>query len=493
MVLAIATAGLVYELVMAAVASYVLGDSVRQFSLVIGVYLSALGLGAYLSRFVDRHLSITFIDVELAAALVGGLSAPALFLAFGFTSAFRLVLYSTVVGVGVLVGVELPLLIRILERQLAFKELIAKALTFDYAGALLGSLAFSLWLVPRLGLVHTSVACGLVNASVAVASTWLLPLERTEVGRVGAARVRAVIVVVLLLLAAIQADRALALSEQASYPGRVVHAEQSEYQRIVITEDDGEFQLYLNGNLQFSSFDEHRYHEALVHPAMAAADRRRSVLVGGGGDGLAVREILKWPEVERVVVVDLDAAVTRLARTYPPLVHLNRRALHDPRVAVENHDAMAWLGEHEASFDVAILDFPDPTNYSLGKLYSVEFFRLVERRLAPGAAMAVQSSSPFLARRAYWCVIETLKKTGLSVRPYRVYLPSFADWGYALARRSPFAVPSMLPPETLRYLTTETLPDLFVLPPDTGPVDVGDNRLNNQRLVGYYLDDWQRR
>src|SRR5687768_17678917 len=156
MVLVIATAGLVYELVMAAVASYVLGDSVKQFSIVIGVYLSALGLGAYLSRFVTSRLALTFVDVELSAALLGGLSAPGLFLAFSFTNAFRLVLYSIVLLVGVLVGLELPLLIRILRQRLAFEELIAKALTYDYAGALIGSLAFSLLLVPTIGLVHTS-------------------------------------------------------------------------------------------------------------------------------------------------------------------------------------------------------------------------------------------------------------------------------------------------------------------------------------------------
>src|SRR5690606_22559731 len=154
MVLVIATAGLVYELVIAAVASYVLGDSIRQFSLIIGVYLSALGLGAYLSRSIETRLALSFIDVELGAALIGGFSAPLLLLVFSFSSAFQVVLYSVVVLVGVLVGLELPLLIRILERDFEFKDLIAKALTFDYAGALLGSLAFSLLLVPKLGLAR---------------------------------------------------------------------------------------------------------------------------------------------------------------------------------------------------------------------------------------------------------------------------------------------------------------------------------------------------
>jgi spermidine synthase len=208
MVLVIATSALVYELVMATVASYVLGDSVTQFSTVIGVYLSALGLGAYLSRFVAGRLALTFVDVELGTALVGGLSAPALFTAFAIGGAFRLILYFTVVVVGVLVGLELPLLIRILRREYELKELIARALTFDYAGALVGSLAFSLWLVPSLGLSRTSLVCGLLNALVGLASTWVLPgSDPSENLGLRRARLRSLAVTGVLLLGITQAGR----------------------------------------------------------------------------------------------------------------------------------------------------------------------------------------------------------------------------------------------------------------------------------------------
>lgn len=492
MVLVIATAGLVYELCIAAVASYVLGDSVTQFSTVIGVYLSALGLGAWLSRFVDRNLERVFVDVELGTAVVGALSAPGLFLAFGFTGAFRLVLYSVVVLVGVLVGLELPLLMRILRRELEFKELVARALTFDYAGALIGSLAFSLILVPRLGLIQTSIVSGLVNALVGLASTWLLRAPGAPPGAMDAPRARAVVVTLALFVLLAVSGRVTALTEAQLYPGRIFHAEQSAYQRIVLSERGAGFELFLNGNLQFSSLDEHRYHEALVHPAMGAAARRARVLIGGGGDGLAAREALRWPEVEALTLVDLDPAMTRLATSDQRLRRQNQGSLTDPRVRVVNADAMTWFASSTERFDVIILDFPDPTNYSLGKLYSSRFYASARERLADDGALVVQSTNPELARRAYWCIAHTLEAAGLTLRPYHVFLPSFGDWGFLLAKRRAFPVPTALPPAPLRYLDRRTLPALFELPPDLAELPTRANRLDNQALVAYYLAAWAR-
>jgi len=493
MVLVIAAAGLVYELVMAAVASYVLGDSVTQFSTIIGVYLSALGLGAYLSRFVDRRLASTFVDVEVATAVIGGLSAPGLFVAFAYTSAFHLILYSIVVLTGVLVGLELPLLIRILRREYELKELIARTLTFDYAGALVGSLAFSLLLVPRLGLVQTSLACGMLNALVGLASTWVLTgsdeRERRSLRR---ARWLALSVALLLLGVLLHAERLTSVAEAGLYQERITLAQQSAYQRIVLAESGGNKKLYLNGNLQFSSADEHRYHEALVHPAMATAQQPEDILIGGGGDGLAVREVFKWPGVEQVTVVDLDQQVTDLARSHPDFVRLNQDALNDPRVTIVNADAMVWFAKSRETFDVIILDFPDPSNFSLGKLYSRQFYRTAIERLRPRGALVVQSTSPLFARTAYWCVVSTLRSAGFAALPYHVFVPSFGEWGYVLATRSPAEPPAHLPPVALRYLNPSILRSMLEFPPDMSEVFAKVNRLNNQALVGYYLEAWKR-
>jgi spermidine synthase len=490
-VLVIATAGLVYELSMAAVASYLLGDSVTQFSIVIGAYLTALGGGAYLSRFVTSRLALTFIDVELAAGLVGGLSAPGLFLAFTFTGAFQLILYLTVGVVGVLVGLELPLLIRILQRDYDLKELIARALTFDYAGALVGSLAFSLLLLPRLGLVHTSITCGLLNALVGLAATWLLRGEEPE-QRMTQARVRGVIVVLVLIGALFAGSFLTRLSEREIFGGRIVTATQSAHQRIVLVERDRALELYLNGHLQFSSRDEHRYHEALVHPAMAAAASRRAVFIGGGGDGLAAREVLKWPDVGSITLVDLDPEMTALARDDAKLRALNDNALASPRLRIVNADAMAYLAEAGPTFDVMLLDFPDPSNYAIGKLYSERFYRLAERRLAANGVLAVQSTSPYFARAAYWCIVATIEHIGLSALPYHVFVPSFGDWGFVLAGRRALPIPSVLPELPLTYLDEAALRAMFEFPADMTRVATDVNRLNNQALVGYYLRDLPR-
>jgi spermidine synthase len=493
LVLVTATAGLVYELSMAAVASYLLGDSVRQFSLVIGAYLSALGVGAHVSRYVDGRLAATFVDVELAAAVLGGLSAPGLMLAFAFTRAFELVLFAEVVVVGALVGLELPLLFRILERKVEFKDLVARALSFDYAGALVGSVAFSIVLVPKLGLARTSVLSGLLNAAVAlVAASALSHGDAEEARALAKARVRAVVVGVVLAVAFFGAGRATEISEGAIYPGTVVLARQSSYQRIVLTDHAGALELFLNGNLQFSSRDEYRYHEALVHPAMAAAKTRRHVVIGGGGDGLAAREILRWPDVETVTLVDLDAEVTDLARSFSPLVRLNGHSLDDPRVTVVNEDAMRWFAETSSTADVVVLDFPDPSTFSVGKLYSTTFYARVKRHLAPGGAVVVQSSSPFLANATFSCITSTLEAAGFVTRPYQAFVPAFGSWGFVLAKSEPFDVPAALPPATLRFLDAQVLADMFGMPADTRPKGSDVNRLDNQILVAHYLDEWER-
>jgi spermidine synthase len=488
-VLVVATCGLVYELVAGTLASYVLGDSVTQFSTVIGVYLSALGLGSWLSRWVQRGLARRFVEVELAVALVGGASAALLFLSFAhLPDFFRIVLYAIVLVVGALVGLEIPLVLRILREAVEFKELVAKVLTFDYLGALAASLLFPIFLVPRLGLVRTSFLFGIANAGVGLWSTWLFaPL----LGSTRGLRLKAVAVILILTCGFAFGDQLTDLAEEGLYADTVVFARSTPYQRIVITKARNQFQLFLNGNLQFSSTDEYRYHEALVHPALALVARPRRVLVLGGGDGLAVREILKHAEVGEIVLVDLDPEMTRLAVENPLLKQLNADALLSPRVHVVNEDALIWLGRGQDLFDAAFVDFPDPHNFSLGKLYTRHFYALLRKRLDPDAVVAVQTTSPLFARRSYWCINRTLEAAGFTVRPYHALVPSFGEWGFALAALKPFAQPASVPPG-LRYLDAATLASLFVLGPDMSRVETEVNRLDNQVLVRYYEDEWRR-
>ncbi|HEX8283845.1 MAG TPA: polyamine aminopropyltransferase [Pyrinomonadaceae bacterium] len=494
-VMVIATCGLVYELLAGTLASYVLGDSVTQFSLIIGIYLFAMGAGSWLSRFVEKDLARRFVDVELAVAVLGGFSAPLLFLTFAHLSYFHVVLYGLVFLIGAAVGLEIPLLMRILKDHLDFKELVARVLAFDYAGALIASLLFPIFLVPRLGLVRTSLLFGFLNASVGLWATWLM---RPLIGGRSVARLRAQACVVMALLAVafVKADALTSLAEDAMFADDIVYSKTTHYQRIVVTRNRAGFQLFLNGNLQFSSADEYRYHEALVHPAMALASdggrAPRRVLVLGGGDGLGLREVLKYPSVEEVTLVDLDPDMTELSRRFPPLARLNRGAFDDPRVRVVNEDAMIWLEQDGPPFDAALVDFPDPNSFALGKLYTTRFYGMLKRRLAPDAAVAVQSTSPLFARSSYWCIVRTLEAAGFSVRPYYTAVPSFGVWGFALARRAPFEVPSRAPAVELKFLDDRALPAMFMLSADLGPVPVEVNRLDNQSLVRYYEAEWRR-
>jgi spermidine synthase len=487
-VLVIAACGLIYELLAGTVASYVLGDSVTQFSLIIGLYLSALGVGAWLSRYLDRDLAARFVDVELAVALIGGLSAPALFLGFSRLEWFHLFLYSVVFVIGVLVGLELPILMRILKEHLDFKELVSRVLSFDYLGSLFAAVLFPMFLVPRLGLIRTSIVFGLLNAAVGLYGTWLL---RPILRGVTVLRIRAAIVFVILLVALVRADVLTAWSEDELYADDIVYASSSPYQRIVVTNNAAGFQLFLNSNLQFSSSDEYRYHEALVHPAMVSAKDPRRVLILGGGDGLALREVLKYRGVEQVTLVDLDPAMTALSSRFPPLARLNHQAFKDRRVKVVNEDAMIWIEKIRDTFDVAIVDFPDPGSFSLGKLYSTRFYRMLRARLTPGAAVAVQSTSPLYARQSYWCIVRTMEAAGLHVRPYQTTVPSFGVWGFSLARLEPFPAPSRVD-VPVRFLDAATLGAMFVFPRDMQPVPVEINRLDNQVLVRYYEDEWRK-
>jgi spermidine synthase len=487
-VLVIATCGLIYELVAGTLASYLLGDSVTQFSTVIGVYLSALGLGSYLSRHVQRGLARRFVEVELGVALLGGAQAPLLFLAFGYApDVFRPLLYAMVLGIGVMVGLEIPLIIRILRETANLRDLLAGVLTFDYIGALLASLLFPLLLLPKMGLVRTSLFFGILNAAVGLWSTWLFaPL----IGRTLDLRVKAVTALLILTAGFAAGDHLTSLAEDGIYADPVVLARQSPYQRIVMTRTGKHFQLFLNGNLQFSSSDEYRYHEALVHPAMSLAPGAARVLILGGGDGLGAREVLRYPSVKEIVLVDLDGAVTRLATTNSLLRAQNQDSLRDPRVHVINDDAFVWLSQGTDLFDVAIVDFPDPHNFSVGKLYTTRFYSLLRRRLTAAGVAAIQTTSPLMARRSFWCVIHTLESAGFHARAYHALVPSFGEWGYALAALRPFeAPPSVM--SGLHYLDDATLPTLFALGPDMSEVDTEVNRLNNQVLVRYYDEDWK--
>src|ERR1700726_973491 len=486
-VLLVAACGLIYELVASTLASYLLGDSVFHFSTIIGTYLFAMGVGSALSRYLNRGLVYQFIWIELLLGVIGGFSSALLMLAFAFTQGFELILYALVIVMGVLVGLEIPLLMRIVKDRYDFRDVIAHVLTFDYLGALGASLLFPILLVPRLGLVRSALLFGLVNVAVALWSTFLfgkqLPSTR-------ALRLLCIVIICFLGVGMLQAKRITAAAEDNIYADEIIFARDTRYQHIVLTRFKDDIRLFLNSHLQFSSRDEYRYHEALIHPGLSAIPAPRRVLVLGGGDGLAVREILKYPQVENITLVDLDPEMTRLFSTHPMLTALNQKSFSSPKLHITNADAFPWVDSNTDSFDFIVIDFPDPTNYSLGKLYTTAFYRAAARHLSAQGLMVVQSTSPMFARDSFWCIAQTLKQAGLQTHPYHVYVPSFGEWGFVLASFHDYTPPVSLP-TGLRFINVEGLPALFQFPPDMAPLPMPPNQLNSQVLVRTYENDWK--
>jgi len=495
-VFVVAACGLVYELAAGALASYVLGDSVLQFSTIIGTYLFAMGVGSYLSRFFERQLPAHFLRIELLVALIGGALPALLFVANAILpGAFRGLLYGLVLLVGTLVGLEIPLVMRILKRNVALKDLVSQVLTFDYLGALVVSLAFPLVLVPQLGLIRTGLLFGLMNAAVAV---WALWLFRHELRQFSAHATACVLILGVLGAGMAGAEHITTWAEDKLYQDRVVFTRTTPYQRIVLTHSPGEgragYRLFLNGNLQFAQRDEYRYHEALVHPVMAAyaaGGAPRKVAVLGGGDGMAVREVLKYPGVESVTLVELDPAMTELFSTQPELTQLNADALKSPKVKIINADAFSWLESTTEVFDVIVVDFPDPTNFNIGKLYTQSFDALLDQHLAASGYAVIQTTSPLVARHSFWTVVTTLESAGLTATPYHAHVPSFGEWGFVIASRRPYHLPTALP-EGLRFLDAQNLAALFDFPRDMARVPTEVNRLSNQVLVTTYEAEWGR-
>ena len=504
-VLVIATAGLVYELLSGAIATTVLGNSLRQYSITIGVYLCAMGLGAYLSRFIDRRVCERFVDLQFATGVIGGSQGLLLFLAYGHAEAFALYLYGSLLVVGTLVGLEIPLLMRILREDLEFKDLVAKVLTFDYLGSLLGSLLFSIVLVEylmvpleRIGLIFGLTNCAAGLFSIVVLADQIHPRRRL------ALRVRGALSAGILASAVLFSGQLRVIGEQGFYGQRVILAQHSAHQRIVLTSDGRTLQMFLDGNLQWTSLDEYRYHEALVHPAMAlgleppvhahrnasvssTSRHRLRVLVLGGGDGLAVRELIRYERIEHIDLVDLDPAVTRMAQNTPSIRQLNGDAFADPRVHIHHDDALVFLDRFtQTPYDVVLADFPDPNNFSLGKLYTAHFYRLLAGAMAEDATLAVQSTSPLFARKSFWCIEHSLRAAGFYTAPYHVPVPSFGEWGYVLAKRKAFSPPNRLAVHDLRFLNDAILPSLFVFAEDIAPVATEVNQLHHQILVQYY-------
>ncbi|MGV9695894.1 polyamine aminopropyltransferase [Streptomyces sp. NPDC003470] len=493
-----AACGLVYELALTALGSYLIGNSVLQTSVVISVMVFAMGVGSLAAKPLRSRAVVAFAVLEGVLALVGGLSVLVLYVAFAWLQLYMPAMIVVSLVVGLLIGAEIPLLMTLLQRirRQEASSAVADMFAVDYIGALVGGLCFPLFLLPTFGQLRGALVVGAVNAVAGVVV--VVFIFRRETRRMVLAGLLAGVTAVLAVLGTTYAlaDDLEVTARQHMYADPIVHAETTQYQDIVITRataftGDPDLRLFLNGDLQFSSVDEYRYHESLVHPALSG--RRSNVLIMGGGDGLALREVLRYDDVRHVTLVELDPAMTRLARTYEPLRSLNRGSLDDPRAEVVNADAFTWLRDARQRYDAVIIDFPDPDSASLAKLYSVEFYHLLGQVLAPQGRVMVQSGSPFFAPKTYWSIAKTIETAGYATTEFQVDVPSFGNWGFVLAARGTGAPPLRLAADVpkLRYLDDAVLRSATVFPVDRRRTDVRASTLMDPAVLEYVLDEWR--
>ena len=458
--------GIVAEYIMATLASYCLGDSVTQWTVVISLMLFAMGVGSQSSMVFRENLLDTFVSIELVLAALVASSVLLVYSLFAYLEHLAFFIYLLAFIIGLLIGLELPLATRLNAEHQQLASNVSSILAKDYLGALLGGILFAFVGLPMLGLVTSAVVVGAVNFAVAlILGGYCFDELRRGKLFIGSAVIVALIVVGCLL----SGDRLMLFAEQQRYRDRIVFSEQTRYQKIVLTNFRDDYWLYLNGNQQFSTIDEHRYHEVLVHPAMLLHGSVQRVLVLGGGDGLAVREILRHPNVRQVTVVDIDHRMTELAKVHPLLVQINDQALLNSKVIISNVDAFSFVSNDTKSYQVIISDFPDPRSIDLARLYSYEFFQLVFERLDDNGVFITQAGSPTYARLSFQTILKTVRALSYPAVPLHSYLPTMGDWGWVVAQKTTTNNQYLqeqlsnlsLAGLKLRYLDQDTLKHLF--------------------------------
>ena len=483
----IAACSLIYELLISSLSTYLLGSSVIHYSLTIGLFLFFMGVGAWMAQSVTRHLIPAFVSIEIAIGAVGGVSALLLLFVYAKTEFYYPAMIVVVGVIGILVGMELPLLTRILESRSGLRRGISQVLTFDYIGALLASLLFPFVLLPYFGHLLTATVVGLINLLVALIVAWSF---RSQLSVWRGRLIGGVALAFLLLVACvIWLKPAQVVIDSALYEDPVIDTRQSTYQKIVLTQRGQDLRLYLDGNLQFSSIDEYRYHEVLVHLPVAFSKTLERALIIGGGDGLAARELLKYSHIQSIDVVDLDSEVTTLTTEQHLLVSLNENSLNDERVTVHNSDAWTWLAQSGDLYDVIVIDLPDPESEDVAKLYSVAFYQRIARRLSVGGALITQATSPWFARRAFWSIGNTVEEVFENVRPAAVYVPSFGLWGFFIAAKHSLQEPASHLYEG-RYMNDQTLQEVLRLPADLPRLPARVNRNYSLPVIDYYREGW---
>lgn len=482
---------IIYELLIGSVSSYFLGDSIKQFSIVIGLTMTAMGLGTLVSRLVNKNLIYYFILIEVALAVVGGLCVPVLYFSYMVEEIYYPVMVILILTIGCLIGLEIPLLTRIMEKYYNLKDNISNVLSLDYLGAFIATLAFPFFLLPIFGVFESSVFAGFLNLFVSIINfLWF----KDKILRKKSTKLFVLICLIFIFLIGLFAASKTLVKvwENNIFEDRVIFSKQTPYQKLVMTQNKEDIRLFIDGNVQFSSIDEYRYHELLVHIPMSLAKHRENILVLGGGDGLAARELLKYDDVKYITLVDLDKSMTDLAINNRYMKELNQESFLNPKVKIINDDAFKFLENSNEFYDVIIIDLPDPNNSSLARLYSKEFYKTVKNNLSISGVMVTQATSPFFSAEAYWCINESLKAAGFKrTYPYHIYVPSFGDWGFIMASNIRYNVDDINISVNTKFIDKDIVHSAFKLERDVQRDNIEYSTMDKPKILDYYLAGWR--
>jgi len=490
--------GIVAEYILSTLASYFLGDSVFQWTMILSLMLFSMGLGSRITQFFKAQLLEKFIVIEFTLSLLVSFSAQLVYLASGYTMYNGVVIYVLCIAIGLMIGLEIPLVTRLNDAYESLRINIASVMEKDYYGSLLGGVFFAFVGLPYLGMTYTPFVLGGINFFVAILLLYRLndliisPLWRRGLWAF------ALCTTVIISLGGLFSAQIITFAEQKKYKDKVIYADQSKYQKIVITQWKEHYWLFLNGNQQFSTLDEAMYHEPLVHPPLSLSRTPYDVLILGGGDGCAVREVLKYPTVRSITVVDLDQKMTQLAQEHPVLLGVNQGAFADKKVKILNQDAFTFLAETQHYYDAILIDLPDPRTIELNRLYTREMYTLCYKQLRPQGVIITQAGSPYYSTKAFECVFRSMEAAGFEPIKMHNQILTLGEWGWVMAAKHLTAaeLKQSLPKLkfdqiTTRWLNQEAMSlmtsfgkETFFLPPDE---TVEINTIHNPVLYRYYL------
>ena len=489
--------GIVAEYILATLATYFLGNSVLQWSLIVSVMMFSMGIGSRISRVFRKNLLQVFIFTEFALSFLVAFSSVAVYSAASYTIYIGFIIYSLSIVIGILIGMEIPLVARLNEEFESLRVNIANVIEKDYYGSLAGGLFFVFVGLPYLGLTYTPFILGTINFLVALVLLYILYGSLTK-KQVRTYAILGALVASALFGGFFIAEPIILFGEQNKYKDKVIFTEQTKYQRIVITQWKDHHWLFLNGNQQLSSFDEVMYHEPLVHPVMQLSKMPENVLVMGGGDGCAAREILKYPSVKKITLIDIDPVMTDLAKTHPVLTGMNKFSLNNPKVNVQNRDGYTFLEQTTDFYDVIIIDLPDPRSVELGRLYSREFYEKCRKQLRPNGVIVTQAGSPYYATNAFLCIDKTMNEAGFETKAIHNQILTMGQWAWVIGVKnmSATALEKNYKQISISDVDTEWLNDDMIdamtyfgknIYPYAATDSIEVNSIHNPVLYKYYL------